>query len=119
MDLALINFSRIINKKLDKAKKEYELIKGSFSKTDDHGTDDTSPTFKVLEEGSEVLSKEENAQLASRQKKFIDHLELALVRIENGTYGVCRKTGKLISKDRLKAVPHATLSIEAKQSQSA
>lgn len=115
----LDEFRAIINKKLDKAKKEYDLIKGSFSKTDDHGTDDTSPTFKVLEEGSEVLSKEENAQLASRQKKFIDHLELAIVRIENGTYGVCRKTGKLISKERLKAVPHATLSIEAKQSQSA
>ena len=115
----LDEFRAIINTKLDKAKKEYEMIKGSFSKTDDHGTDDTSPTFKVLEEGSEVLSKEENAQLASRQKKFIDHLELAIVRIENGTYGVCRKTGKLISKERLKAVPHATLSIEAKQSQSA
>ena len=84
---------------------------------DDHGTDDTSPTFKVLEEGSEVLSKEENAQLAVRQKKFIGHLENALLRIQNGTYGICRQTGKLISKERLKAVPHATLSIEAKQAQ--
>ena len=82
-----------------------------------HGTDDTSPTFKVLEEGSEVLSKEENAQLAMRQKKFIEHLGNALIRIENGTYGICRVTGKLISKERLKAVPHATLSIDAKKAQ--
>ena len=113
----LAEFKSIIDLKLEKARKEYEIFKGSISRNDDHGTDDTSPTFKVLEEGSEVLSKEENAQLASRQQKFIEHLEHALMRIKNGTYGVCRQTGKLISKERLKAVPHATLSIEAKQAQ--
>ena len=107
----LAEFKAIIDLKLDKARKEYEIFKGSISRNDDHGTDDTSPTFKVLEEGSEVLSKEENAQLASRQQKFIEHLEHALMRIKNGTYGVCRQTGKLISKERLKAVPHATLSL--------
>lgn len=103
--------------KLEKAREEYELFRGNISGSDNHGTDDTSPTFKVLEEGSEVLSKEENAQLAVRQKKFIGHLENALLRIQNGTYGICRQTGKLISKERLKAVPHATLSIEAKKAQ--
>ena len=113
----LAEFKAIIDIKLEKARKEYEIFKGSISRNDDHGTDDTSPTFKVLEEGSEVLSKEENAQLASRQQKFIEHLEHALMRIKNGTYGVCRQTGKLISKERLKAVPRATLSIEAKQAQ--
>ena len=113
----LAEFKAIIDIKLEKARKEYDIFKGSISRNDDHGTDDTSPTFKVLEEGSEVLSKEENAQLASRQQKFIEHLEHALMRIKNGTYGMCRQTGKLISKERLKAVPHATLSIEAKQAQ--
>lgn len=113
----LAEFKAIIDIKLEKARKEYDIFKGSISRNDDHGTDDTSPTFKVLEEGSEVLSKEENAQLASRQQKFIEHLEHALMRIQNGTYGMCRQTGKLISKERLKAVPHATLSIEAKQAQ--
>ena len=113
----LAEFKAIIDVKLEKARKEYDIFKGSISRNDDHGTDDTSPTFKVLEEGSEVLSKEENAQLASRQQKFIEHLEHALMRIQNGTYGMCRQTGKLISKERLKAVPHATLSIEAKQAQ--
>ena len=113
----LAEFKAIIDIKLEKARKEYDIFKGSISRNDDHGTDDTSPTFKVLEEGSEVLSKEENAQLASRQQKFIVHLEHALMRIKNGTYGMCRQTGKLISKERLKAVPHATLSIEAKNSQ--
>ena len=113
----LAEFKAIIDVKLEKARKEYDIFKGSISRNDDHGTDDTSPTFKVLEEGSEVLSKEENAQLASRQQKFIEHLEHALMRIKNGTYGMCRQTGKLISKERLKAVPHATLSIEAKQAQ--
>ena len=103
--------------KLEKAREEYELFRGNISGSDNHGTDDTSPTFKVLEEGSEVLSKEENAQLAVRQKKFIGHLENALLRIQNGTYGICRQTGKLISKERLRAVPQATLSIEAKKAQ--
>ena len=83
----------------------------------EHGTDDTSPTFKILEEGYQVMSKEENSRLASRQQKFINNLENALLRIENKTYGVCRVTGKLISKERLKSVPHATLSIEAKLNQ--
>jgi len=113
----LVEFKEIILSKLNKAREEYEIFKGNISHVDDHGTDDTSPTFKVLEEGSEVLSKEENAQLAVRQKKFIVHLENALVRIKNGSYGICRQTGKLISKQRLRAVPHATLSIEAKQAQ--
>ena len=107
-------FKELILKKLAKAKEEYETFKGNISGQGNHGTDDTSPTFKVLEEGSEVLSKEENAQLAVRQKKFIGHLENALLRIQNG---ICRQTGKLISKERLRAVPHATLSIEAKMAQ--
>lgn len=113
----LEEFRQIIQDKLKKAGRDYELLKGNISHADDHGTNDTAPSFKVLEEGAEVLSKEENAQLAARQKKFIEHLENALVRIKNGTYGICRHTGKLISKERLRAVPHATLSIEAKQGQ--
>ena len=113
----LAEFKEIILEKLGKARKEYEIFKSNIMHDADHGTDDTSPTFKVLEEGSDVLSKEENAQLAIRQKKFIMHLENALVRIENGTYGICRITGNLISKERLKAVPHATLSIDAKNAQ--
>ena len=113
----LEEFRQIILAKLEMSKRNYEILKGNISHVDDHGTDDTAPSFKVLEEGAEVLSKEENAQLAARQKKFIEHLENALVRIKNGTYGICRQTGKLISKQRLRAVPHATLSIEAKQGQ--
>ena len=113
----LQEFRKLIQQKLEKAYAEYEVFKGNISGDDDHGTNDTSPTFKVLEEGSEVLSKEENAQLAVRQKKFIQHLENALLRIENGSYGICRVTGNLISKQRLRAVPHATLSIDAKKAQ--
>ena len=113
----LEEFRQIIRDKLEKAKKDYVLLKVNISHLDEHGTDDTAPSFKVLEEGAEVLSKEENAQLAARQRKFIEHLEGAMVRIKNGTYGICRQTGKLISKQRLRAVPHATLSIEAKQAQ--
>ena len=113
----LDEFKKLIKQKLEKAYAEYEVYKGNISGDDDHGTNDTSPTFKVLEEGSEVLSKEENAQLAVRQKKFIQHLENALLRIENGSYGICRVTGNLISKERLRAVPHATLSIDAKKAQ--
>ena len=113
----LAEFKELIDKKLEKAYAEYDVFKGNISGDDDHGTNDTSPTFKVLEEGSEVLSKEENAQLAVRQKKFIQHLENALLRIKNGTYGICRATGNLISKERLRAVPHATLSIDAKNAQ--
>ncbi|MBL4578469.1 MAG: TraR/DksA family transcriptional regulator [Flavobacteriales bacterium] len=113
----LDEFRKLIEQKLEKAYAEYEVFKGTISGEDDHGTNDTSPTFKVLEEGSEVLSKEENAQLAVRQKKFIQHLENAMLRIENGSYGICRVTGNLISKERLRAVPHATLSIDAKKAQ--
>lgn len=110
----LMEFKDIINRKLEEARTDYDLLVSSFSNKDDHGTDDTSPTFKLLEEGSEVLSKEETGQLATRQKKFIESLEAALVRIENKTYGICRVTGKLIPKERLRIVPHATLSMEAK-----
>lgn len=114
-DEDLEEFREIIEKKLEDAKKDLELLKSSLDHSDDHGTDDTSPTFKMIEDGSDTLSKEETAQLASRQEKFIKHLEDALVRIENKTYGICRVTGKKIQKERLKLVPHATLSIEAKE----
>ncbi len=113
-DEELKEFKEIILKKLEEANKDYKLLKDAFTSKDDNDTMDTSPTFKVLEEGNQVLSKEENAQLASRQEKFIRNLENALIRIENKTYGVCRVTGKLIPKERLRSVPHATLSIEAK-----
>ena len=107
----------IILEKLSKAKKDYETLKAVISGSDGNDIADTSPTFKVLEEGASVLSKEEAGRLAQRQAKFISHLEAALVRIENKTYGICRVTGKLISKERLRAVPHATLSMEAKEGQ--
>ena len=94
----LLEFKEIIENKLEEAKKDYDLLKSAFSNKDDHGTDDTSPTFKLLEEGSDVLSKEETGQLAARQKKFIENLEAALIRIQNNTYGICRVTGKLIPK---------------------
>jgi len=113
----LDEFKKIILEKLEEAKTDLELLKAQMSHKDDHGTDDTSPTFKLMEDGSDVLSREEINQLAGRQQKFIQNLENALVRIENGTYGVCRVTGKLISKERLRVVPHATLSIEAKRAQ--
>ncbi len=113
-DEELEEFRLLIIEKLNKAKADLELLTEAFTGTNDNDISDTSPTFKVLEEGSQVLSKEENSQLASRQQKFIRDLEGALVRIQNKTYGICRVTGKLISKERLKAVPHATLSIEAK-----
>ena len=101
--------------KLQLAERDYEKLKSSIMNTDGNDTDDTSPTYKVLEEGASTLSKEETTRLASRQLKFIQNLQAALVRIENKTYGICRETGKLIPKERLRAVPHATLSIEAKQ----
>ncbi|MCC7050348.1 MAG: TraR/DksA family transcriptional regulator, partial [Bacteroidia bacterium] len=113
----LQEFKEIILRKLEEAKKDYEILKDTLSHKDDHGTDDTSPTFKLLEDGSDVLSREETAQLAGRQLKFIESLENALVRIQNKTYGICRATGNLISKERLRSVPHATLSIEAKLDQ--
>ena len=113
-DSELKEFKELILKKLSEAQKDFELLKSTLSHKDDHGTDDTSPTFKLLEDGSDVLSKEETAHLASRQEKFIQNLQNALIRIENKTYGICRATGKLISKERLRSVPHATLAIEAK-----
>ncbi len=115
-DAELAEFKEIIERKLKEANNDLDLLKQSMS-NENNGTDDTSPTFKMVEDGSETLSREETAQLASRQEKFISHLRAALVRIENKTYGVCRVTGKLISKERLKVVPHATLSIEAKRMQ--
>ncbi|WP_282039736.1 TraR/DksA family transcriptional regulator [Saccharicrinis aurantiacus] len=116
-DAELQEFKDIINGKLDKAKKDYELLRNTITHGDGNDTQDTSPTFKVLEEGASVLSKEEAGKLAQRQLKFIQHLQAALIRIENKSYGVCRETGKLISKERLRAVPHATLSIDAKKNQ--
>ncbi len=115
-DAELAEFKEIILDKLDKAQKDYEVLKSSLTNMDGNDTSDTSPTFKVLEEGAATMSKEEAGRLAQRQMKFIQHLQAALVRIENKTYGVCRETGKLIPKERLRAVPHATLSIDAKNS---
>jgi RNA polymerase-binding transcription factor DksA len=116
-DVDLEEFRVLILEKLEEAKTDLDLLQNSMSHRDDHGTNDTSPTFKLMEDGSDVLSREETAQLALRQQKFIKHLEDALIRIQNKTYGICRVTGKLISKERLKIVPHATLSIEAKRMQ--
>ncbi|MFO7852403.1 MAG: TraR/DksA family transcriptional regulator [Bacteroidota bacterium] len=116
-DAELQEFKEIILKKLEKARADYEILKSSITHEESNDTMDTSPTFKVLEEGATTLSKEEAGRLAQRQLKFIQHLQAALVRIENKTYGICRETGKLISKDRLRAVPHATLSIDAKRAQ--
>ena len=116
-DSDLQEFRELINEKLEEAAQDLELLRSSLSHSDDNGTDDTSATFKMMEDGSETLSREETAQLAARQEKFIRNLQNALIRIENKTYGVCRETGKLISKQRLRLVPHATLSIEAKQRQ--
>lgn len=116
-DAELKEFRGIIEAKLEEAKNDLDLLNSSMSLKDDNGTDDTSPTFKLIEDGSDVLSREETAQLAARQEKFIKHLNDALIRIENKTYGICRVTGKLISKERLRIVPHATLSIEAKKQQ--
>lgn len=116
-DKELAEFKELILNKIDKAKKDYENLKSAITHNESNDIQDTSPTFKVLEEGAATLSKEEAGRLAQRQQKFIQHLQGALIRIENKTYGVCRETGKLISKERLRAVPHATLSIEAKQRQ--
>lgn len=116
-DEELAEFKEIILQKLEKARRDYEILKDAITMGESNDTQDTSPTFKVLEEGAATLSKEEAGKLAQRQLKFIQHLEAAMVRIENKTYGICRETGKLISKDRLRAVPHATLCIDAKNSQ--
>ncbi len=115
-DDELDEFRQIILAKLEKAKKDYELLKSSVMNADGNDVSDTSPTFKVLEESAATYSKEEAGRLAQRQMKFIQSLQAALIRIENKTYGVCRESGKLIPKERLRAVPHATLSIEAKMS---
>jgi RNA polymerase-binding transcription factor DksA len=113
----LQEFKEIILKKLDQAKNDYDLLKNTITLEDGNDTQDTSPTFKVLEEGASVLSKEEAGKLAQRQQKFIQHLQAALGRIESKTYGICRETGKLIPKERLRAVPHATLCIDVKNNQ--
>jgi RNA polymerase-binding transcription factor DksA len=116
-DEELQEFRELILEKLRKAREDLKMLTDAYSHANEHDTTDTSPTFKVLEEGYQVLSKEENSRLASRQQKFINSLENALIRIENKTYGLCRVTGTLIPKERLKSVPHATLSIDAKLSQ--
>ena len=116
-DKDLEEFKQIILAKIKHAQEDLDLLKGSFKNDRNNGTEDTAPTFKGFEEGSETMSKEANVQLAIRQKKFIRDLNNALLRIKNKTYGVCRVTGKLIQKERLKLVPHATLSIEAKKQQ--
>ncbi len=116
-DQELAEFKEIILAKMEKAKADLELIKSAYMNDLNNGTDDTSPTFKAFEEGSEAMSKEANSQLAIRQEKFIRDLKNALFRVENKTYGFCKITGKLIDKDRLKIVPHATMSIEAKNMQ--
>ena len=114
-DEELQEFKELILEKLEKARQEYEALKSAVDHESSNDTEDTSPTFKLLEEGASALSKEESSQLAARQYKFIQNLEAALVRIENKTYGICRQTGKLIPKERLRLVPHATLSVESKE----
>ncbi|MCH1533750.1 MAG: TraR/DksA family transcriptional regulator [Schleiferiaceae bacterium] len=116
-DAELADFKAIILKKVEKAEQDLDLLREQFANDKSNGTDDTSPQFKSFEEGSSVMSKERNSQLATRQEKFIRDLKNALVRIENKTYGICRVTGKLIDAERLKLVPHATLSMEAKLNQ--
>ncbi|MBQ0081070.1 MAG: TraR/DksA family transcriptional regulator [Alistipes sp.] len=115
-DAELAEFKELILKKLEQARKDYDLLRSNITHVDDNDTEDTSPTFKVLEEGATTLSKEETERLATHQMKFIKNLELALVRIEHKTYGICKTTGKLIPKERLLRVPHATETIEAKES---
>ena len=116
-DEDLKEFKELILEKLKIAQSDYEMYKTSLTQSDGNDTQDTSPTFKVLEEGAATLSKEESGKLAQRQLKFIQHLQAALVRVENKTYGICRDTGKLIARERLRAVPHATLSMDAKMNQ--
>jgi len=113
-DTELEEFRLLIEEKLEIAKQEYEELRSYVSNSDSNDVTDTSPTFKNLEEGASTLSKEASGQLAQRQMKFIQHLEAALIRIKNKTYGICRETGKLIPRERLRAVPHATLTVEAK-----
>ena len=113
----LDEFKELIEQKLELAREDLKQLRSSMSHKDDNSTEDTAPTFKMMEDGSETMSREETAALAARQEKFIVNLENALQRIKNKTYGICRVTGKLIPKERLRLVPHATLSIEAKQRQ--
>ena len=113
-DAELEEFRAIIIEKLETAQKDYDQLRAGLTNSDGNDVSDTSPTFKVMEEGATTLSKEESGRLAQRQMKFIQSLKAALIRIENKTYGICRETGKLIAKERLRAVPHATLSVEAK-----
>ena len=113
----LKDFKKLIESKIRTAEEDLSLLKAAYSNDSDNGTDDTAPTFKAFEEGSSTLSRDENMKLALRQEKFIKNLTNALIRIENKTYGICRVTGQLISKERLNLVPHATLSIEAKRAQ--
>ncbi len=113
----LDEFKALIEQKLELAREDLSQLRSSMSHKDDNSTEDTAPTFKMMEDGSETMSREETAALASRQEKFIVNLENALLRIKNKTYGICRVTGKLIPKERLRLVPHATLSMEAKQRQ--
>ncbi len=116
-DEELAEFKAVILEKLALARKDYDMMIAALSNRSSNGVDDTSPTYKALEEGYNTQSKEETMALAARQQKFIQGLQAALVRIENKTYGVCRETGKLIPKERLRAVPHATLSVEGKEIQ--
>ena len=116
-DKDLKEFEDLIHEKLASAREDLDQLQRSLSHRDDNSTEDTAPTFKMMEDGSETMSREETVQLAARQQKFIQSLENALLRIKNKTYGVCRVTNKLIPKERLRLVPHATLSIEAKQRQ--
>lgn len=116
-DKDLKEFKELIEAKLEEANMDLDLLRGQLDHSDDHGTDDTGRSFNMMEDGSETMSREEMAQLAVRQEKFIQNLKNALIRIENKTYGICRVTGKLIQKKRLLLVPHATLSIEAKRAQ--
>jgi len=113
----LAKFRQLILAKIESAQDDLDILRAATANDSDNGTEDTSPTFKQFEEGSSTLSKEENIKLAERQAKFIRSLNNALIRIENKTYGICRITGKLIAKERLNLVPHATLSIEAKNAQ--
>ena len=116
-DEELQEFKELILAKLAKAQHDYEMLKANVSNTEGNDIADTSPTLKILEEGANTLGKEEAGRLAERQMKFIQHLQAALVRIENKTYGICRVTGKLIPKERLRAVPHATMGVDAKNQQ--
>jgi RNA polymerase-binding transcription factor DksA len=116
-DSELKEFEELIHKKLDQARSDFDQLQRSLSYEDDNRTEDTAPTFKMMEDGSDTMSREETAQLAARQRKFIMNLENALLRIKNKTYGICRVSGKLIAKERLRLVPHATMSIEAKNQQ--